>query len=217
MNEMFNSFLENYQSLNIFGNQIFEVPIERCHIAPNHMKCRAFDRDYAAELKDSFFGYSSINFRKSMCFLVPIKWDPTTNSSVSCPYMGTPLAEPPTEYDIIHHCHFWILGGQHTIMAYKAILEENDARCKFWDDLREVTAIMFWAPNNMKSNVTMMGLSRALNNMQETRLDEQNFPLVASQTRAVWKEFGCPRKESALVKGSKWKVKPNFKILLIFS
>lgn len=62
VNEMFDSFLENYQHLNIFKNKTFEVPIERCHLAPNHVKCRDFDKDYASDLKDAFFGYSSINF-----------------------------------------------------------------------------------------------------------------------------------------------------------
>lgn len=113
-----------------------------------------------------------------MCFLIPIEWNQTDKSPG---YNGTPLKEAPMEKDIVESCHFWILGGQHTIMAYKAILDEGDKRCTFREELKLVTGLMFWSPYNLKANVTMMGLSRALNNIQQTRLNESNFPLVASQ------------------------------------
>ncbi|CAM6093214.1 unnamed protein product [Calypogeia fissa] len=58
--------LKEFQHLDIFQKQIFSVNIQRCHQAPTVVKCREFDEDYAQDLKNLFFGKSSIHFRKKV-------------------------------------------------------------------------------------------------------------------------------------------------------
>jgi hypothetical protein len=104
-----------FDHLNIFNEQFFEVPILRCHIAFIDVKCQDWDANYSQELKHLFALFFALYFYKRVCFLIPILWYEDTNDPI---YNEKALDSQPFEANIKNH-HFWIIGGQHTVMEYK--------------------------------------------------------------------------------------------------
>jgi hypothetical protein len=123
-------------------------------------------------------------------------------------YKGSPLKKAP-ERSELKDCHYWIVGGQHTIMAYKMLMADMKLPADSRTDCKCIDAIVFWAPYDIDGHLKMMALSKSLNNQNSTLLDETQFLIVAQQVRSVWKEWGCPRSDSANNKDSKWKVSTN--------
>lgn len=193
-----------YQKANIFHSMIFNIENSRCHIAPNIVKCRDYDPDYSRDLAHSMKFSSRISFEKRICFLIPVQWD-AEKATTEEGYRGTPFEEEPSLVDI-ESCHFWIIGGQHTIMAYRLLMDDLEVEQEIRDTCKTVDAVMFWTPNDMKSHLVMMGLSRTLNHVHHTSMDECQFFLIARQVREIWKAWGSPTPESNSVKDSKWKV-----------
>jgi hypothetical protein len=72
--------------------------------------------------------------------------------------------------------------------------------------LSTIPAIIFWAPYTVEGNLKMMGLSKALNHVHDTKMEESQFMIVARQIRQIWKEWGSPLQSTAISRGSKWKV-----------
>jgi hypothetical protein len=149
-------------------------------------------------LKNSFWAYNGVAFEKKIVYLVPCtKVDGSDEVQA--------LKEPPKREDI-HKYEFWILGGQHTIMAYKELIEDISLDNHFRDALKTLSAVIFWAPPTIQGNLRLMNLSKALNDMNEVRLGEGQFLLIARQVRSIWKSMGGPTKSTHQQRGSNWKV-----------
>jgi hypothetical protein len=78
---LYKSLLAEYGEMNILDGEVIDIPTKDCFIAPNVMKCRDYDPDYAEDLKNSFYGHSSLNFEKRVCFLVPMRFDESMASN----------------------------------------------------------------------------------------------------------------------------------------
>lgn len=187
---LFNTLLSEYTSVNIFDSKSFIVQTDRCHLAPDTIKCREWVEEYSERLKNSFHSMSALKFEKRICFLVPMIWEEEKASSVPN-YNGTEFRRKPTEEDL-KTCHFWILGGQHTIMAYKLLAKDESVRDDIRDSCKEVESVMFWAPLTPEKKVLLMGLSKALNHAHETKMEESHFLSIARMIRKVYDGLGRP-------------------------
>lgn len=194
--DLFKKIKGQYDRINIFDNKTFtNIDVMKCHFAPDTMRCRRYIVEYAYDLANSFLAYSGVAFPKRTHALVPIRWDPPGDGR---PYKGTPFETRPTEEDI-KSCHFWIIGGQHTIMAYRKLVyeyKEEDVPSRLREELRTTQAIIFWDKPHPDRNHLMMSLSLTLNDPNNTQLVEPEFFMVATQVRNLWRSFGRPPKRT---------------------
>lgn len=202
--ELFNNLLNEYRDITLFAGESFEVETMRCKLAPDDYKCRSFDKKYCEALKGSMMGHSSIALEKKIVYLVPIHWDATLAYN-DLSYNGTPFTSRPTRADLAN-CYFWIVGGQHTIEAYKLLLADPKFSSARKSSLMMVTASMFWTPFSIVGNTKIMGLSQALNNMNRTTMPDSQFLLMAKQLRSIWVSSGRPTPTRGQSANSMWKV-----------
>lgn len=205
--ELFNNLLTEYRDITLFEGKVFTVQTNRCKLGPDDYKCRVFDRKYCEVLKGSLMGHSSLALEKKIVYLVPIMWDPREERS-NPSYKGSPFKTMPSIEDL-NTCCFWIVGGQHTIEAYKMLIDDPKFDPMKKEALKTVSASLFWTPFNLVGNTKIMGLSQALNNMNKTTMPESQFLLMAKQVRSIWISAGRPTPTRGQSAGSMWKVLSN--------
>lgn len=69
-----------------------------------------------------------------------------------------------------------------------------------------IERMMFWTKYDMAGYLVMMGLSKTMNHIHQTTMEESQFFLIAKQVRDIWKKWGRPTPKTNSMKDSKWKV-----------
>ena len=159
-----------------------KVPLQNFHKAPDTWVYRSIVPKRVDELKAQFIGNRS-TVQRLPIIVIPVQ-----------PVQG---AEPgkfevvptiPTDRDAMATHHFWIVGGQHTIMASEAVIRENASDPTFQDQYGKHEIIVVWT---LDMNHIRL-LSRILNSRAWDKESTPDLFDKIKQARAVWKEMGSP-------------------------
>ncbi|CAM6104407.1 unnamed protein product [Calypogeia fissa] len=186
-----------YTHLDIFDKKVFEISLSKCYTAPSYIKCRELDTEHASNLANSFVALAPITFTRKTIYLYPVK--PQEDGP------PIPYDEAPTEKQI-EDSQFWILGGQHTVYAYKLMLNMPNIDRHKKALILTVEARIFWAPPTNAGYLSLIQLSSALNQESKTNMHSYQFFILAKQVRQLWKHHGSPASDSSNNKLHHWKV-----------
>ena len=176
------SGLDGYMGIEeyfIFGVQFTAlIPVEQCNLAPLSYKCRPLSDDYVKYLVKQFAGHSRPN--SNAADLMP--YDPVTN---------LPLRSEEIDKDKIEHYHYWILSGQHSVMAARGFLRvqnEKYAKRKVFYEKR-IARIVVNAPKEIAVRISKME-----NIETQTIMKTQPYVEILKHARGQWLAYSMPKK-----------------------
>ena len=168
--------IEHYFKFGVQFTQL--IPVDQCNLAPNAYKCRALSEVYVKYLLRQFAGHSR----------------PVSNAADLMPY--DPITKIPLKTDEVHgdkltSYSYWILSGQHSIIAARAFLQNKStkyvSRKEFY---RYRTArIVVDAPKEVAVRISKME-----NIETQTAMKTQPYVEVLKNGRGQWLAYGCPNK-----------------------
>ncbi|CAM6115777.1 unnamed protein product [Calypogeia fissa] len=195
---LYNSMITSYRDLDIFNKKRFEVPLSSCYTAPGYIKCRGFEPEHATNLANSYLALSPLIFNRKTIYLYPLIAD-DKNEDGKIPY-----SRPPTQEEI-GKSNFWVLGGQHTVAAYRKMMNNSLCDADQKRQIKNVDGVMYWAPPMNAGNLKLMGLSNALNMENSATIKESQFLVIAKQIRDLWKHHGHPNNHSSSTREKNYK------------
>ena len=154
------------------------IPVEQCEIAPMAYKCRPLSSAYVKYLVKQFAGHSRPN--SNTADLMP--YDPKTEE---------PLRSDEVQFEKLDQYHYWILSGQHSIMAARFFLHSGSpkyARRKAFY-ARRISRIVVNAPM-----AVAVRISRMENIETQTIMKTQPYVEILKHARGQWLAYNCPDK-----------------------
>ena len=162
-----------------FGTQFTQlIPIEQCNLAPDAYKCRP--------LSDVYVKYPLRQFAKHS--------RPASNAADLMPYdpiTKLPLKTSEVEGDKLGSYHYWILSGQHFIIAARAFLLNKSTKYASRKEFYKcrIARIVVDAPKEVAIHISKME-----NIETQTSMKTQPYVEVLKHGRAQWLAYSCPPK-----------------------
>ncbi|MCO5566848.1 hypothetical protein L7F22_020530 [Adiantum nelumboides] len=171
--------IEHYFKFEVQFTQLINV--DQCNLAPDHFKCRPLSGVYVKFLLRQFAKHSR----------------PVSNAADLMPY--DPIKKKPLKANEVHAdklatYHYWILSGQHSIIAARAFLRNKSMK---YDSRREfykyrTARIVVDAPKEVAVRISKMK-----NIETQTTMKTQPYVEVLKHGRGQWLAYSCPRKPKA--------------------
>lgn len=154
------------------------ICVDYCNLAPDSYKCRPLSDEYVKYLLKTFAGHSR------PCSLAAdlMPYDPHTN---------VPLKSDEVHLDKLQQYHYWILSGQHSIMAARAFLRNKSkkyaSRKLFYE--KRLARIIVDAPREVSVRI-----SRMENIETQTSMKTQPYVEILKHARGQWLAYSKPTK-----------------------
>ncbi len=154
------------------------ISVELCNLAPEAYKCRPLSDAYVKYLLKVFAGHS----RPVSIAADLMPYDPLTNM---------PLKTEEVHADKLDTYQYWIISGQHSIMAARIFLRNKRRkyalRKVFYE--RRIARIVVDAPKEV-----VVRISRMENIETQTVMKTQPYVEVLKHGRGQWLAYSCPSK-----------------------
>ena len=107
-------------------------------------------------------------------------------------------------WPILKDGEFYIVDGQHSVMAAKTLLEDDEWNSPLKETIRYWKAFIVYS----KDSNQLIAISTFMNQGNKVRQFEALWAANIVVGRTLWMEHDCPPKEreNAVVKNSKWRV-----------
>ena len=154
------------------------ISVEQCSLAPEAYKCRPLSDAYVKYLLKVFAGHS----RPVSIAADLMPYDPLTN---------LPLKTEEVHADKLDTYQYWIISGQHSIMAARIFLRNKSQkyalRKMFYE--RRIAKIVVDAPKEVAVRISKME-----NIETQTAMKTQPYVEVLKHGRGQWLAYSCPSK-----------------------
>ena len=112
-------------------------------------------------------------------------------------------------WPILRNGEFYIVDGQHSVMAAKALLEDDEWKSPLKETIRYWKAFVV----HSKDSNQLIAISAFMNQGNKVRQFEASWAANIVAGRTLWVEHECPPKEreNAVVKNPKWQVCHSYK------
>ena len=168
--------IEHYFKFGVQFTQL--IPVDQCNLAPDPYKCRPLSDMYVKYLLRQFAGHSRPVSNAADLML----YDPMTK---------IPLKENEVQGDKLATYHYWILSGQHSIIAARAFLRNKStkyiSRKEFYKF--RTARIVVDAPKEVAVRI-----SRMENIETQTAMKTQPYLEVLKHGRGQWLAYSRPAK-----------------------
>ncbi len=170
--------IEHYFKFGVQFTQL--ISIDQCNLSPNHYKCRPLSELYVKHLLRQFAKHSM----------------PVSNAADLMPY--DPITKEPLKANDVHGdklatYHYWILSGQHSIIAARSFLRNRSTkyaeRKEFYK--HRIARIVVDAPKEVA-----MRISKMENIETQTTMKTQPYVEVLKHGRGQWLAYSCPSYQS---------------------
>ena len=180
--------MEQYSSYFPFKYKEFEIPVENCWLAPDHYVSRVFEIN---TMKVRMKGFAASRNRPASCaYLMPVK-----NHGAK---RGERMKSEEIIENQLHHYHYWIIDGQHSIYAAKVIrdsdLETASASLKEIYKFRSARIIVDAEPR------ITVPISKIANDEARALYVKQDLSDILTHLRHQWIYTGRPPRPSPGVK-----------------
>ena len=168
--------MEQYSKFFPFKYKEFEIPVDNCWLAPDHFVSRVFKK---ATMISRMRGFASSRNRPAACaYLMPIK---NENHGAK---QGIPLKKEEIVENKLQQYHYWIIDGQHSIYAAKAIRDSNletfSASLKEVYEFRSARIVVDAEP------FITVAISKIANDEAQALYVKQNFSDILLHLRNQW-------------------------------
>ena len=168
--------IEHYFKFGVQFTQL--ISVEQCNLAPDKYKCRPLSSVYVKFLLQQFAKHSR----------------PVSNAADLMPY--DPITKEPLKTDEVHGdklatYHYWIISGQHSIIAARAFLRNKStqyaSRREFYK--YRTARIVVDAPKEI-----VVRISKMENIETQTSMKTQPYVEVLKHGHGQWLAYSCPSK-----------------------
>ncbi|MCO5591555.1 hypothetical protein L7F22_045542 [Adiantum nelumboides] len=171
--------IEHYFKFGVQFTQLINV--DQCNLAPDHFKCRPLSGVYVKFLLRQFAKHSRPIFNATdLMPYDPIKKEPLKANEVHVDKLAT--------------YHYWILSGQHFIIATRAFLRNKSmkyaSRREFYK--YRTARIVVDAPKEVAVQISKME-----NIETQTTMKTQPYVGLLKHGRGQWLAYSCPKKPKA--------------------
>ncbi|MCO5581795.1 hypothetical protein L7F22_035684 [Adiantum nelumboides] len=171
--------IEHYFKFGVQFTQL--INDDQCNLAPDHFKCRPLSGVYVKLLLRQFAKHSR----------------PVSNAADLMPY--DPIKKEPLKANEVHAdklatYHYWIISGQHYIIAARAFLHNKSmkyaSRREFYK--YRTSRIVVDAPKEVAVRISKME-----NIKTQTTMKTQPYVEVLKHGHGQWLAYSCPKKPKA--------------------
>ena len=131
--------------------------------------------------------------------------NPKADRQTICVTPKDPIVEVTEEnWPIIRQGEFYIVDGQHSVEAAKALLANNNWKSPLKPTIRYWKALLVHSDDYNQ----LITISAFLNQTNKIKAFEASWTANIEAGRTLWEEHGCPPKErdNAVVKNPQWQV-----------
>ena len=180
--------MEQYGDYFPFKYKEFEIPVDNCWLAPEHYVSRVFNK---ATMTIRMKGFAGCRNRPSSCaYLMPIKEHGAKK--------GYPMKKEEIIENKLQQYHYWIIDGQHSIYAAKAIRDSDlqvfSASLKDIYEFRSARIIVDAEPR------ITLAISKIANDEAQALYIKQDLSNVLTHLRDLWKFAKRPARPSPGIK-----------------
>ena len=165
----------------------FDVDVYKCHKGTESMNTRAKE--------ESGVWWQMNNIMNN----------PKFDRQTICVTPKDPVVEVNEQnWPILKDGEFYIVDGQHSVMAAKALLEDDEWKSPLKETIRYWKAFVVYS----KDSNQLIAISAFMNQGNKVRQFEASWAANIVAGRTLWMEHDCPPKEreNAVVKNPKWQV-----------
>lgn len=168
--------IEHYFKFGVQFTQLIHV--DQCNLAPDAYKCRPLSKAYVKFLLKQFAGHSR----------------PVSNAADLMPYdpmTKMPLKADEVQGDKLTTYHYWILSGQHSIIAARSFLRNRSTKYASRKEFYKyrTARIVVDAPKEITVRISKME-----NIETQTAMRTQPYVEVLKHGRGQWLAYSCPSK-----------------------